>query len=79
MSFNPRRAGYGIAETIRTLAEPRQMTALAGYGPGVVTLRVAEGAPDVRAVATAGWSSERGGWETSRANYWSNQATGGVL
>jgi len=80
MGFNQRRAAASIAETIRTLAEPRQVTAVPRYPAGALAgLAPAVGHPDLLALGTGGLDSQTGGWETTRANYHRNLGTGGLL
>lgn len=79
MSFNTRRAGYAVAETVRALAEPRWNTAFAFYTPGFLGTPVAQGSPDLQATATRGLCSDTGGWEAATDAFWDNFATGGDL
>lgn len=79
MGFDARRASGGIYETIRVLAEPRAVTALARYPVGIVVAPFAQGGADLLALLTRGMCSDSGGWETTRANYWDNVLTGGEL
>lgn len=79
MSFNTRRAGFAVAETVRALAEPRRMTALDTYRVGFVFPAPVQGSPDLQATATRGLCSDTGSWQADWATFWDNFATGGDL
>jgi hypothetical protein len=56
-----RRAAYAISDAVRTLAEPRALTAFGFYAPGVLAgIAVAEGSPDLLNTATLGLDSAAG-------------------
>lgn len=59
---NLRRASSAIAETIRTLAEPRVRTAFDFYGAGASFPHAAEGQPDLNVLASLGLCSNLG-WQ----------------